>query len=233
MQVAERRAGPPPRTLNPRVDRDLETICLKCLDKEPERRYGSAEALADDLERWLRGEPILARPVRAGAVLKWARRRPERAVLYGLAMLVLLGLHWSVGGWSTEDGRLAADSQQARDEQRGATSKARLATTHGEAGSEGLRHCSAGRLDAGMLILARGLPRPSQCQDRDLENKLRIELGRHAPFLAATLTIERLAHPLTEQINGISLSDDGKRVVVADRFGGYFQVHDVDAGTQS
>jgi hypothetical protein len=65
-----------PRTLDPRIDRDLEAVCLKCLEKDPGKRYGSAEALAEDLEHWLHGEPIRARPSTAlERVTKWALRQ--------------------------------------------------------------------------------------------------------------------------------------------------------------
>ena len=92
-----------PARLNARVPRDLETICLKCLNKDPQRRYATAAALAEDIQRFQRGEPIAARPAgvieRAG---KWVRRRPALAAVVIGGMFILAGL---VGGafWLVSD----------------------------------------------------------------------------------------------------------------------------------
>src|SRR6266480_2136370 len=90
-----------PRLWNPKVDRDLSTICLKCLEKDPQRRYSSALALAEDLEHWLKHEPIQAR--RTGILArgkKWVRRNPTGAVL--AASLVALAVATGRNIWKSE-----------------------------------------------------------------------------------------------------------------------------------
>src|SRR5262249_32152122 len=90
-----------PRLLNAKIDRDLSTICLRCLDKDPQRRYPSALALAQDLERWLKHEPIQARRTGISTrVRKWVRRNPIMAALIALSVALAAGSGWIV--WKSE-----------------------------------------------------------------------------------------------------------------------------------
>jgi WD40 repeat protein len=110
----------PPRQLNSVLPRDLETICLKCLEKDPQRRYGSAGALADDLGRFLDGAPVAARPVGSLArAWRWARRQPAAAALVVAAVVAVLALGGLVVGLVD-----ARRLREARDEVEGQRSEA-------------------------------------------------------------------------------------------------------------
>jgi formylglycine-generating enzyme required for sulfatase activity len=100
----------PVRRLQPAVPRDLETVCHRCLEKEPRKRYATAEALADDLRRFQAGESVQARPAgRLERAVKWARRRPALAALLGMTVLALVSL-------AVLSANLAVKEQEARQE---------------------------------------------------------------------------------------------------------------------
>ena len=97
-QVAERDPVSP-RQLNAQIDQDLDTICLKCLEKDPQRRYATAQELVDELDRFLNGEPIKARPISSlDRSLRWCRRNPVISTLVAALSLTLvigvLGISW-------------------------------------------------------------------------------------------------------------------------------------------
>src|SRR5262249_51240554 len=103
----------PVRRLQPKVPRDLETICMRCLEKEANRRYASAEALAEDLRRFQGDEPVSVRPLGPLArAAKWSRRRPAVAAL--LAAVALLGAAGSGGIlWSYREAVLERNAARA------------------------------------------------------------------------------------------------------------------------
>jgi serine/threonine protein kinase len=105
----------PPRRLQPKVPRDLETICLKCLHKEPRKRYINAEAMAEDLQRFLSGQPIRARPTQVWEKIgKWARRQPAVASLGLLSVVAVAAL---LAGWLLFTVQMHVEREHARQQQ--------------------------------------------------------------------------------------------------------------------
>src|SRR5262249_45301197 len=102
----------PPRRLQPKVPADLETVCLKCLHKEPARRYATAEALAGGLRRFLEGRPVLARPVgRLERGWRWCRRNPVVASLVTTtAAALVIGLAGALWQWGRAEQALTRES---------------------------------------------------------------------------------------------------------------------------
>jgi serine/threonine-protein kinase len=139
----------PPARLNPKVPRDLETICLKCLHKDPQRRYATAAALAEDLGRFQRDEPIAARP--AGVperIVRWVRRHPTESAMLAasllLAVMLIGGGVWLVVQQARRRDAVAADLRDAaslKDSARWTEARAALdrADRLGETGSNHIR----------------------------------------------------------------------------------------------
>jgi serine/threonine-protein kinase len=143
-----------PRSIEPRVPRDVETVCLKCLQKEPGKRSGSAEALAADLESWLRGESILARPSSTWErTAKWVRRRPAAALLIAVSVAGLLAVLFEGILYNARLGRALAalDARQTAIDATNRLADDRLRSV------EGLRLLAAARLvqpdDPGLALL--------------------------------------------------------------------------------
>jgi WD40 repeat protein/tRNA A-37 threonylcarbamoyl transferase component Bud32 len=206
------RAPDPPSRVNRRAAGDLEVICLKCLEKDPRRRYGSAEALAEDLERWLAGVPILARPVRpAERLWSWSRRNPALAMATGLAATALLAVTALSAAIAVREARSAERIGLAKRKTDAALEESRRLSAR-LALDRGLGLCEQGQTDYGLLWLARGL-QLAPADSGELQRLLRLSLsGWHHQVHPLRGILEHQAQVLT-----VAFRPDGRAMLT----GGY------------
>jgi tetratricopeptide (TPR) repeat protein len=172
-QVRVREPDPPSRP-DCRIDRDLQTICLTCLRKEPGRRYRSAAALVDDLERWLARQPIAARPISpAERIWRWVRREPLSA---GLAAMVVVLMILGVAGLVVSNLLIARERDDARVQKRIAEEQSRQADAQHRRADERSRQARRAVDEMYTQVAERWLydqPRLSEVQREFLEKALR------------------------------------------------------------
>jgi WD40 repeat protein/tRNA A-37 threonylcarbamoyl transferase component Bud32 len=205
----------PPRRLQPGVPRDLETVCLKCLEKEPKRRYPSADELADDLERFLKHEPVRARPTPAWErAAKWARRRPVVAALSAAVVLVAaVGFALVAWQWRRADAKAKDEAEAKQTAQERATEVERLSARMTL--DQGINLCETGDVGRGLLWMVRALEAAERTGDRDLEDAARRNLAGKLPFFVAL----RAQLPHKDWVGDVALSPDGRTALTASRDG--------------
>jgi WD40 repeat protein/serine/threonine protein kinase/tetratricopeptide (TPR) repeat protein len=226
-----------PRQLNPQVPRNLETICLKCLEKEPRKRYATAADVADELGRFERGEPVRARPVgRLEKLGRWCSRHPAASVSVGMILATVvtafalvmqsrnqeieaknqaLQLAKDNADLATSNGQLAKENQDK------ATENARLAERERAARqklqrqsaqsllTEGRYSCERGDVGRGTLLLAHGLELAQQTKAADLEQNCRTELG----LWRSRLPTLRELLPHADAVLAVAFRPDGQRIL--------------------
>ncbi|MCE9604419.1 MAG: protein kinase [Planctomycetia bacterium] len=185
-----------PRQLNPAVHRDIETIALRCLEKAPERRYPSAAAVADELERFIRNEPIVARPVsRVEQAWRWCRRNPRFSILGGtLLFTIIVGSGVAFWQW-----------------QRAQSANVTL--------TENVAHLEWGAIDAMLeqgesssaLAKTAALLRENPNDWKAAMFAMSVMENRRFPVPAAPL----IRHPDGNELTVARLSPDGRRIVTA------------------
>jgi WD40 repeat protein len=173
----------PPRRLTPGVPRDLETVCQKCLEKDPRRRYPTAGRLADDLGRYLAGRPILARPVGLlQRAVRRARRRPTEAGLWAAVVLVT-AVAFALVAWQWWE---AVDQGRRADERAEAEARSRALAERYAAGlvlDQGITLGEQRDVGAGLPWLLRALERSVELGAADLEHAARANLALWRPWL--------------------------------------------------
>jgi WD40 repeat protein/serine/threonine protein kinase len=190
----------PPRRLQPKLPRDLETIALKCLAKDPRRRYATAAGLADDLRAFLDGHPIKARPVgKLEQAAKWARRRPAVALLTAtLALTAVVGIGLVTWQW-----RAAVTARHETEQQRQRAEHLLIGMSLENAQAL----CEKGEVGRGLLLFARTLAMVP-AEREDLRRAIRANLGAWRRRLHALR--ELLPHPAA--IENAGFSPDGRLV---------------------
>ncbi len=211
-----RESDPPrPSTIRPGLDRDLETVVLKCLEKDSHRRYPSADALAEDLRRWLVGEPILARRVsRPERIALWCRRNPSLAVASSLALAALVAV-------AVISLVFAVEQTNAKNRVKGLADNLKAALKDSEQRAAALNFerghalCEKGEMGPGLLWLVESWRSAVAADNTDWQHTARASLSawqRHPAQVKAVFS-------QAEAVSHVAFSSDGKAVLTGSEDG--------------